>query len=110
MIKLNPYEAMWVMVFFDLPTVTKKQLKAYNKFRNNLEKDGFCRFQLSIYMRSCGSRSNALLHKNRVKGFLPEEGCVSTMTLTDKQFEDIDIFYGKSPAKRPDAGIQLELC
>lgn len=90
MIKLNPYEAMWVMVFFDLPTVTKKQL-------------------LSIYMRSCGSRSNALLHKNRVKGFLPEEGCVSTMTLTDKQFEDIDIFYGKSPAKRPDAGIQLEL-
>ena len=31
---------MWVLVFFDLPTETKKDKRAYQLFRKQLQKDG----------------------------------------------------------------------
>ena len=46
---LNAYRIMWVLVFFDLPTETKKQRKAAAGFRKDLLKDGFTMFQYSIY-------------------------------------------------------------
>ena len=46
------------MVFFDLPTDTKKEQKAAMLFRQNLLKDGFTMFQFSIYIRHCGSKEN----------------------------------------------------
>ena len=46
------------MVFFDLPTDTKKERKAAALFRQNLLKDGFTMFQFSIYIRHCGSKEN----------------------------------------------------
>ena len=49
---------MWLMVFFDLPTDTKKEQKAAMLFRQNLLKDGFTMFQFSIYIRHCGSKEN----------------------------------------------------
>ena len=38
---LNGYRIMWLFVFFDLPTETKKDKKNASGFRNNLLKDGF---------------------------------------------------------------------
>jgi CRISPR-associated protein Cas2 len=34
---------MWVLVFFDLPTETKKDRKIYSKFRKDLLQDGFAK-------------------------------------------------------------------
>ena len=39
--RLNAYHIMWLFVFFDLPTNTKKQRKNAASFRKMLEKDGF---------------------------------------------------------------------
>jgi len=107
--RLNEYRILWVMVFFDLPTETKKERKAAHRFRKDLQEDGFTMFQFSIYARHCASRENADVHIRRVKSFLPEKGHVCIMTVTDKQFGMIEIFYAAKPAERPDTPQQLEL-
>ncbi|MCB9234754.1 MAG: CRISPR-associated endonuclease Cas2 [Bacteroidia bacterium] len=100
---------MWVFVFFDLPTQTKKDRKNYTKFRKNLEKDGFTMFQYSIYVRHCPSRENAMVHIKRTKSHLPPLGHVCILQLTDKQFGMIELFIGEREAPRPDTPQQLEL-
>lgn len=97
------------MVLFDLPTETKKDIKEYTLFRKRLIKDGFTMFQFSIYIRHCASMDNAEVHRKRVKSILPEKGKVGILCITDKQFANIELFYGEKP-QRPNApGIQLEL-
>ncbi|MBQ3174792.1 MAG: CRISPR-associated endonuclease Cas2 [Bacteroidales bacterium] len=100
---------MWVLVFFDLPTETKKDRKASALFRKNLIKDGFTMFQFSIYIRHCASQENAMVHIKRVKSFLPEYGQVGIMSITDKQFGNIQLFYGKKLVEQEPPGLQLEL-
>ena len=95
--RLSEFRVMWILVFFDLPTETKKDKKAYVDFRKNLQKDGFIMFQFSIYIRHCASSENAEVHLKRVKSFLPEFGKVGLLTITDKQFGNIQLFHGKKP-------------
>ena len=107
--KLNQYRIMWVMVFFDLPTETRKDRRNANLFRKDLLKDGFTMFQFSIYMRHCASRENAQVHTRRVKSFLPPFGHVGILNVTDKQFGMIELFYGTKEKEKPDMPQQLEL-
>lgn len=100
---------MWILVFFDLPTETKKDRNAHAKFRKDILQDGFTMFQFSIYLRHCNSRENAQVHVKRVKRSLPEKGNVGILTITDKQFGDIELFHGQSVKNRPDTPQQLEL-
>lgn len=67
--RFSEYRIMWILVFFDLPTDTKKDRKAHALFRKNLQKDGFTMFQFSIYIRHCASTENASVHIKRVKSF-----------------------------------------
>ena len=107
--RFSQYRVMWVMVFFDLPTGTKRQRKAYSVFRNSLLKDGFSMLQFSIYVRHCASVENANVHMKRVRNFLPKEGNVIIVTITDKQFSNIEIYNSlKQEMPRP-SGQQLEL-
>jgi len=107
--RLSEYRIMWILVFFDLPTETKRDKKAYMDFRKALQKDGFTMFQFSIYVRHCASIENANVHIKRIKGFLPQYGKVGIMCITDKQFSNIHLFYGAVP-QRPNAPLQqLEL-
>lgn len=107
--RLNQYRILWVLVFFDLPTETKMERKIYAKFRKQILADGFCMFQFSIYVRHCSSRENADVHLKRVKNMLPEKGHIGILTVTDKQFGDMEIFYGKKEASRAPVPQQLEL-
>ncbi len=47
--RFSEYRIMWVLVFFDLPTETKKDKKEYALFRKNLQRDGFTIFRC-LYM------------------------------------------------------------
>lgn len=109
MYRFSEYRVMWILVFFDLPTDTKKDKKAYALFRKNLRRDGFTMFQFSIYVRHCASMENAAVHIKRVKSFLPEFGNVGILCITDKQFGNIEIFYGHKPVEPNAPGQQLEL-
>lgn len=92
-----------------MPTETNKDKKAYALFRKNLQRDGFTMFQFSIYVRHCASTENAEVHIRRVKSFLPEFGQVGILCITDKQFGQIELFYGKKPLSVNSPGQQLEL-
>jgi len=107
--RLNQYRNMWVLVFFDLPTETKKDRKAASRFRKNLLDDGFTMFQFSIYMRFCASRENMEVHIKCVKLSLPEHGKVGVMQVTDKQFGMMELFHGQKPTELEKPTQQLEL-
>ena len=107
--RFSEYRVMWVLVLFDLPTETKKEKKAYADFRKNLQRDGFTMFQFSIYVRHCASSENATVHIKKVKSFIPEYGSVGIMCITDKQFGNIELFYGKKTMEVSTPGQQLEL-
>lgn len=107
--RISQYKVMWLLVLFDLPTETKKDRKAATTFRKFLLNDGFQMFQYSIYMRHCASKENLDVHEKRVHANLPEYGNVVTIGLTDKQFGNIKIFYGKDTGERPEEPRELEL-
>ncbi len=100
---------MWTLVMYDLPTETKKERKFAAKFRKDLMQDGFSMFQFSMYVRHSASSENADVHKRRVLKSLPEHGKVGILQITDKQFGQMEIFYGKKPQNNPDVPQQLEL-
>lgn len=107
--RLNEYRILWILVFFDLPVVTKKERKIATRFRKDIMNDGFTMFQFSIYVRHCPSRENADVHIKRVKKILPEQGHIGILTITDKQFGLMEIFFGKKEKPPPSTPQQLEL-
>jgi CRISPR-associated protein Cas2 len=107
--RLNAYRIMWTLVMYDLPTETKKQRKLAARFRKDLQQDGFQMFQFSMYIRHSSSSENAAVHLNRVKRSLPPEGKVGILQITDKQFGQMEIFYGKKEQAMPNVPQQLEL-
>jgi CRISPR-associated protein Cas2 len=107
--RFNAYRIMWVLVLFDLPTETAEERKTAARFRKDILKDGFTMFQFSIYLRHCPSRENAEVHINRVKRILPSLGHIGIICITDKQFGDIELFYGRKQSSMPDIPQQLSL-
>lgn len=107
--RFNAYRIMWVLVLFDLPTETAEERKIYAKFRKDIIRDGFTMFQFSIYLRHCPSMENAQVHVRRVKSFLPEKGHIGILSITDKQFGSMELFYGKKeePLAPPTQQLQL---
>ncbi|MDD6210426.1 MAG: CRISPR-associated endonuclease Cas2 [Bacteroidales bacterium] len=107
--RFSEYRIMWVLVFFDLPTETKKERKLYANFRKKLLNDGFTMFQFSIYLRHCPSKENAEVHIKRVKAALPAYGEVGILCITDKQFGQMELFRGckAAPVKTPYQQLEL---
>ena len=106
---LSGYRAVWIFAMFDLPVDTKKARKAYTDFRKNLLKDGFTMLQYSVYVRHCASEENADVHYRRIKNFLPDDGEIRLITITDKQFGRMETHWGKMRKPAPAAPHQLEL-
>ena len=107
--RLNAYRVMWTLVMFDLPTETKKHRKLAAKFRKDLLQDGFQMFQFSMYIRHSNSSENAQVHRKRVKKSLPSEGKIGILQITDKQFGQMEVFYGKKEQQKQQTSQQLEL-
>lgn len=99
---------MWLFVFFDLPTNTKKERRDAAHFRKALEKDGFSMMQFSVYVRHCSSKENMNVHIARVKASIPPSGHTSILSITDKQYEEIQNFWGKIERSQPSTPQQLE--
>lgn len=96
---------MWMVVMFDLPVLEKAERKAATAFRNSLLDMGFTMSQLSVYMRFCSSSAQVDTLCKLVEDQLPHGGKVNILQFTDKQYERIISFHGRSkqPAqKTPD--------
>ncbi|MCK4660221.1 MAG: CRISPR-associated endonuclease Cas2 [Phycisphaerae bacterium] len=100
---------MWVVVMFDLPMDTNAARRAYTHFRKKLLTDGFTRMQYSVYIRHCASEENANVHIKRVENWVPDDGEVRILCITDKQFERMHIFWGKrrKPPQTPPQQLEL---
>jgi CRISPR-associated protein Cas2 len=103
------WRSMWVIAMFDLPVDTPAARKAYTRFRKDLLDDGFTMMQFSVYSRHCASIDNADVHVARMGEKLPSAGEVRFLTITDRQFSRIKVFWGKKRAKTPLSPAQLEL-
>lgn len=89
------YRFVRVMVMFDLPVETKVQVRTYNKFRKELIKQGFLMMQYSIYIKSCLNKESAQGSINNIRRFLPANGHVRSLIITEKQFEKMAILVGQ---------------
>jgi len=107
--RYNAYRIMWLIVMFDLPTETAQNRQDYVQFRKKMLKSGFDMFQFSMYIRHCSSRESAEVHQLRVKRNLPPYGHVGIFMLTDKQFAQMEVFYGKEMGDAPVGAKQLEM-
>lgn len=97
--KPTAYDIMWLMVMFDLPVHTKKQMRLATQFRNSLLSLGFSRKQFSVYMRHCENMEAAKRLAQKVGICLLDDGEVSVMYITDRQYGLTQNFYGKNPRK-----------
>ncbi len=73
--RLNAYRIMWLFVFFDLPTNTKKERKVASKFRKFLLNDGFTMMQYSVYIRHSASSESADVHQMRIPAIPDTYSC-----------------------------------
>lgn len=85
---------MRIIVFFDLPTLTKSDRKNASRFRNFLIKDGYIMLQLSVYSRICKGQDAVDKHAKRLKSLIPKKGSVRLLTVTEKQYASMEVLVG----------------
>lgn len=85
---------MRMLVFFDLPVVTRAERRAYAQFRRFLLNDGFDMIQFSVYGRILNGRDAEEKHMQRVVANLPPEGSVRVLTVTEKQYAGMKLLVG----------------
>jgi len=90
------YKIMWMLVMFDLPVATKRQARQAHKFREYLLDLGFERSQFSVYMRFCNGKEQVEQYVHKIGQNLPEYGDVHMLSFTDRQYENIVRYSGKS--------------
>jgi CRISPR-associated protein Cas2 len=107
--KLSGYRLMWVMALFDLPVVTKAERRRATQFRNFLLDQGFEMVQFSVYARFASARERAEAIARKIGAAVPQDGKVDILFFTDKQYEQIVSYRGKTAAPRPGRPEQLAL-
>jgi len=85
---------MRLILFFDLPMITKKDRKRYSDFRKYLIKSGYMMLQFSVYARIFNNRDAANNHLNILKNDVPDEGHIRVMMVTEKQYSKMLIIIG----------------
>jgi CRISPR-associated protein Cas2 len=107
--RLNAYRVMWLFVLFDLPVKTKAEKSKAARFRKNLLEAGFTMLQYSVYTRHCASRESLEAQVQRVRNFMPADGHVSLLQVTDKQYSRIINVWGKRTKEMPKPPPQMEM-
>lgn len=86
------------MVAFDLSTGTKRDRKLYRLFRKDLLKHGYLMLQFSLYFKHVKNWNEAQIESKRVENYAPqtsESASIRIFHITEKQFMDMKIIYGK---------------
>lgn len=98
---------MRIIVFFDLPTETYIERKEYRDFRKFLIKDGFLMMQESVYTKLALNQSIVKAELNRLRNNKPKKGLVEILTITEKQFSQIEYLVGKRQSLFEDSDERL---
>jgi CRISPR-associated protein Cas2 len=106
---LSGYRFMWLLVMFDLPVGNKAERRAATKFREWLLGEGFEMSQFSIYLRFCVGKEQVDRRVREIAKERPDKGSIHVLAVTDRQFENMAVFRGRSRSKGRKAPNQLEL-
>jgi len=90
----SPYRVMRLLLFFDLPMITKEERRIYSKFRKYLINNGFTMLQFSVYAKIFPNRTSLTQYIEGLKRNLPTKGSVRIMSVTEKQYEKMLILVG----------------
>ncbi len=101
------YRYMRVIVLFDLPVTTSKDMRQYTKFRKFLLKSGFLMMQESVYCKLALNATAAEAVVENLRKNKPESGLVQILTMTEKQFQKIEILVGTSNSNVIDSDERL---
>lgn len=85
---------MRLLVFFDLPVVTRAERKAYTIFRRFLINDGYDMIQYSVYGRILNGNDAEQKHMKRLVDNLPPDGSIRVLSVTEKQFASMKLLVG----------------
>lgn len=86
---------MRLMVFFDLPMLTDKNRRDYNKFHKYLIKSGFIMMQKSVYTKLVINNVVSQSVRLDISKNLPPDGIVELLEITENQFSRIEYLVGK---------------
>ena len=106
---LSGYKAMWLFAMFDLPVDKPELRREYSQFRRSLLKEGFTMLQYSVYAHYVRSEESEEVFRGKVRMSLPSHGQVRLISVTDRQFEKMDVFVGKKRERVEDPPHQLIL-
>lgn len=98
---------MRVIVFFDLPVVSIEHRRAYTKFRKYLLKSGFMMLQESVYCKLALNSTVVRTIIDNVHKNSPDEGLIQLLTVTEKQYANIDMIIGNVKSEVLDTDERL---
>ena len=90
---------MRTIVFFDLPNIYAKDKRNYNLFRKFLINEGFIMLQESVYSKIVLNSIQANLLTEKIKKNAPKKGLIQLMTITEKQYSQIQYIIGEPDTK-----------
>jgi CRISPR-associated protein Cas2 len=98
---------MRVVVFFDLPVLTKKEIRQYTKFRKYLVSQGFVMVQKSVYSKIALNGSSAGTVLDNLRKNSPNSGVVQVLIVTEKQYQSIEFLVGEAQKETVDTQQRL---
>lgn len=100
---------MWLFAMFDLPVDKPELRKEYAQFRAALLKQGFTMLQYSVYVHYVASEDSDETLRRKIHAAIPSHGQVRIISITDRQFEKMEIYVGKKRKAVEDPPMQLGL-
>jgi CRISPR-associated protein Cas2 len=90
---------MRTIVFFDLPNIYSRDKKNYMRFRKFLLNEGFIMMQESVYSKIVLNSQQSQLLLERVRKMAPKKGLIQVLTITERQYSQIEFIIGESNSK-----------
>lgn len=98
---------MRVIVFFDLPSTSSEELRAYRAFRKFLLKSGFCMVQESVYSKLVLNATAGHAVEEQIRKHKPPAGLVQLLTITEKQYNSMEFIVGEKHGELLDTTDRL---
>lgn len=103
---MSVYKYMRIIVMYDLPNNNYSENKDYSRFRKLLIKNGYTMIQFSVYMKCLNVKTKFKSEVKKISKFVPPQGNIRVMAITEKQFQDMIFLRGDSTINEKVNGVE----